>query len=98
MPHHFARRESRARNGLAYRSTRQAGSSQFVLVCLLLIVPFGCTGLSVREPVVRNAIADRKERLQAKNELSAATGVVLARFDLLKTAAGDLAKAARSLE
>jgi pimeloyl-ACP methyl ester carboxylesterase len=98
MPQVFARRESRARAGLEYRSTRHAGLSQFVLVCLLLILPLGCTGLSVREPVLRNAIADRKERLQAKNELSAATGVVLARFDLLKTAAGDPAKAARSLE
>ena len=52
------------------------------LVVLLVLAPWGCGGLSVREPWVRNAIEDREERLQATNQLSSATGAVLLRYDL----------------
>ena len=65
---------------------------------LLMLAPIGCGGLSVREPVLRNAIADRKESLQATHQLSAATGAVLERYHLLKTAAGNPAAAAGILE
>jgi pimeloyl-ACP methyl ester carboxylesterase len=68
------------------------------LFCLLAIAPISCGGLSVREPWLRNAIADRKERFQATNQLSSATGAVLLRYDLVAAAALDPAGAARILE
>ena len=64
---------------------------------LFLLVPIGCNGLSVREPWIRNAIHDRTERRQATNQLSSATGAVLLRYDLLKTAARDPGAAASIL-
>jgi pimeloyl-ACP methyl ester carboxylesterase len=98
MPHHFARRDSRARAGKEDRPLPTARSILALAAALLVLAAFGCGGLSVREPRLRNAIEDRKERLQATNQLSSATGAVLLRYDLLKTAARDPAGAARSLE
>ena len=76
--------------GLEVRPSPAARSIALAALRLLLaIAPFGCGGLSVREPWLRNAIEDRKERLQATNQLSSATGAVLLRYDLLDTAARD---------
>ena len=97
MPHLFARRESRARAGLQYRPAPAACLILAILFTPLLIVQPGCGGLSVREPKLRNAIADRAERLKATNQLSSATGAVLLRYDLLKTASRDPAGTARIL-
>ncbi len=55
-------------------------------------------GLTVREPLVRNAIADRRESFAATHQLSSATGAVLLRYDLLKTAAANPGAAAGMLE
>ncbi len=65
---------------------------------LVLLASIGCGGLSVREPWLRNSIEDRNERLEATRQLSSATGAVLLRYDLLKTAARDPADAALILE
>jgi pimeloyl-ACP methyl ester carboxylesterase len=98
MPRHFSRMDSRARDGMEDRPLPTARSILTSAVALLLLAPIGCGGLSVREPWLRNAIDDRKESLQATNQLSAATGAVLLRFDLLKTAAAAPARAAGILE
>jgi pimeloyl-ACP methyl ester carboxylesterase len=98
MPHLFARRDARVRAGLLARPSLAVPIALVALVCFLAIVPVGCGGLSVREPWLRNAIEDRKDRFRATNQLSSATGAVLMRFDLLDAAASDPAGAARSLE
>ena len=98
MPHLFARRESRARAGLVGRFSAAARRALAILVGLGAIAAVGCGGLSVREPWLRNAIADRAERIKATNQLSSATGAVLLRFDLLGTASVDPGRAARMLE
>ena len=84
--------------GLRFEPTPAVRSILAALVCLLAIVPIGCGGLSVREPWLRNAIEDRKDRFKATNQLSSATGAVLVRFDLLDAAASDPAVAAVSLQ
>jgi pimeloyl-ACP methyl ester carboxylesterase len=68
------------------------------VAALILLASIGCGGLSVCEPRLRNAIADRKDRLQATSQLSSASGAVLLRYDLLNTAARDPADAALVLE
>ena len=97
MPHHFGRRDSRARDGTEDRLFGSIDSAPGRRA-LLLLAPCGCGGLRVREPVLRNAIVDRMERQQATNQLSGASGAVLQRYDLVKTAAGNPAGAARALE
>ena len=99
MAHHFfGRRDSRARDGTEDRRLPTARLIPHLAAVLLVLAPGGCTGLRVREPVLRNAIADRVARLQATNQLSGASGAVLQRYDLVKTAAGNPAGAARALE
>ena len=98
MSDRVGRRELRAQAGFEDRRSPATRSTVMVLVCLLVIAPGGCGGLSVREPWVRNAIEDREERLEALNHLSSASGAVLLRYDLLKTSARDPAAAARILE
>jgi pimeloyl-ACP methyl ester carboxylesterase len=100
MPQHFGRRDSRARDAAEDRFLRTVRLSRPLGVALVLLELSlgGCGGLRVREPVLRNAIADRMERLHATNQLSSASGAVLLRYDLVKTAAGDPGGAARALE
>src|SRR5206468_3985711 len=67
------------------------------VMALLWVGPAGCVGIGARESGLRNAIADRRERAEARG-LSGASGVVLARHGLLEAAASDPAGAARALE
>ena len=65
---------------------------------LLALAPAGCSKISARPALVRNAIDERWERFEATHQLSGATGVVLGRHGLVETAANDPAGAARALE
>jgi pimeloyl-ACP methyl ester carboxylesterase len=86
----FVRTDSHARDGMEDRPLPTARSMlAAATAALLMLAPIGCGGLSVREPRLRNAIEDRREWLQATNQLSAATGAVLHRYDLIKHTAGD---------
>jgi pimeloyl-ACP methyl ester carboxylesterase len=65
---------------------------------MALAVPAGCAKIGAREAWLRKAIEDRWERFEATRQLDGATGVVLARHELLDLAANDPAGAALVLE
>ena len=98
MPHDFGRTDARACAGTTDRRLLAARPILALVVGLSYSALVGCGGLSVREPRLRNAIADRAERLKATNQLSSATGAVLLRYSLLETAASDPGEAAHMLE
>jgi pimeloyl-ACP methyl ester carboxylesterase len=64
---------------------------------LLAVTAAGCAGISTHEARLRNAIEDRRERIEATSGLSGASGAVLARHGLVDAAANDPAKTAHAL-
>jgi pimeloyl-ACP methyl ester carboxylesterase len=98
MADRLGRTEMRARFRSEGRSSLTTWPAFAMIAGLLLIGPLGCGGVSVHECWIRNAIDDRVERWDATNHLSGVTGSVLARHDLVVTAANDPGSAARILE
>ena len=101
MPHQLGRCSSH-RPGVADRPLSPARSIVAIAMGFgllsLALASLGCGGLSVREPVLRNAIVDRAERIEATRQLSSATGAVLMRYGLLDLAAKNPAAAARAVQ
>jgi len=98
MSDRFGRTERRACARVEDRSSRATRLPFAVVACLLIIASPGCGSVSVHECWIRNAIDDRIERWDATNHLSGVTGTLLARHDLVGTAANDPGAAARILE
>jgi len=68
------------------------------MVCVLCGLSGGCVSISAHEARFRNLIQDRRERSEARRELSATAGMVLLQHNLLEMSANDPESAARILE
>jgi pimeloyl-ACP methyl ester carboxylesterase len=69
-----------------------------LLACLLLAAAAGCTAVKAREPFLRNAFQDRRERFAASRDLAEPWATMLTREGLLDLARRDPAAAATRFE